>query len=124
MTCIGNSGELPKEVNDVLTTNTDLAVAAVLSGNRNFEARIHPLIKANFLASPPLVVISALSGTVNIDYDKEPVGVDKHGKDVFLKDIWPSRSEIQELLRSNEMPNSRDDIARSLFESLRKDYPR
>lgn len=100
MTCIGNSGELPKDVNDALIAHSDIAVAAVLSGNRNFEARIHPLIKANYLASPPLVVVSALSGTVDIDYEKEPVGVDKNGNKVFLKDIWPSRSEVQELLRS------------------------
>jgi len=100
MTCIGNSGELPKEVNEVLTANTDLAVAAVLSGNRNFEARIHPLIKANFLASPPLVVIFALSGTVDIDYEKDPVGTDKNGNSVFLKDLWPSRTEVHEVLKS------------------------
>ena len=105
MTCIGNSGELPKEVNDALTANSDLAVAAVLSGNRNFEARIHPLIKANFLASPPLVVVSALSGSVDIDYDKEPVGTDKNGKNVFLKDIWPSRSEVHEVLNKTMSPD-------------------
>ncbi len=110
MTCIGNSGELPKEVNDALTANSDLAVAAVLSGNRNFEARIHPLIKANFLASPPLVVVSALSGSVDIDYDKEPVGTDKDGKNVFLKDIWPSRSEVHEVLNSKSMFYNRNHV--------------
>lgn len=107
MTCIGNSGELSNEVNEALNANPDIAVAAVLSGNRNFEARIHPLIKANFLASPPLVVISALSGTVDIDYDQEPVGVDKDGKKVFLKDLWPSRSEIHETLKSKSKPYCR-----------------
>lgn len=91
MTCIGNSGELPKEINDALLANPDLAVAAVLSGNRNFEARIHPLIKANFLASPPLVVVSAIAGTIDIDFEKDPIGVDKNGNKVYLKDIWPSR---------------------------------
>jgi len=100
MTSIGNSGELPKEVNDALIANPDTVVAAVLSGNRNFEARIHPLIKANYLASPPLVVVSALSGTVDIDYEKEPIGVDKDGKSVYLRDIWPSRSEVQQVLKN------------------------
>jgi aconitate hydratase len=100
MTCIGNSGELPQELNDILTANTDMAVAAVLSGNRNFEARIHPLVKANFLASPPLVVVAALAGTVDIDFEKDPIGTDQDGNKVFLKDIWPSRSEVHELLKS------------------------
>ncbi len=74
--------------------------AAVLSGNRNFEARIHPLIKANYLASPPLVVAYALSGRVDIDYEKEPIGKDTKGNDVFLKDIWPSRSEVSKVVNS------------------------
>jgi aconitate hydratase len=75
MTCIGNSGELDAEVHKLIVDN-DLTVAAVLSGNRNFEARVHPLTKANYLASPPLVVAYALAGTVDIDFDKQPIGYD------------------------------------------------
>lgn len=93
MTCIGNSGELSDEVAKTITDN-DIVAAAVLSGNRNFEARIHPLVRASYLASPPLVVAYALAGTVNKDFAKEPIGQDKNGKDVFLKDIWPSKDEI------------------------------
>ena len=93
MTCIGNSGELDPEVQKLIVDN-DLTVAAVLSGNRNFEARVHPLTKANYLASPPLVVAYALAGTVDIDFDSEPIGVDTQGNNVFLKDIWPSRNDI------------------------------
>lgn len=100
MTCIGNSGKIHADVEEVLLANPEFAVAAILSGNRNFEARIHPQIKANFLASPPLVVASAIAGTVDIDFEKEPIGNDKNGKPVFLKDIWPSRSEVQEMVNS------------------------
>lgn len=92
-TCIGNSGPLPDPVEKSITEN-DLIVSAVLSGNRNFEGRIHPLVKANWLASPPLVVILALTGTVMIDLNKEPVGKDKTGLPVFLKDLWPTNAEI------------------------------
>ncbi|MFN3733791.1 aconitate hydratase [Comamonas testosteroni] len=97
-TCIGNAGDLTPELNDVITRN-ELVCAAVLSGNRNFEARIHPNIKANFLASPPLVVAYAIAGTVRKDLMTEPVGKGKGGKDVYLGDIWPSSEEIQELLK-------------------------
>ena len=97
-TCIGNSGDLTPELNDVITKN-DLICAAVLSGNRNFEARIHPNIKANFLASPPLVVAYAIAGTVTRDLMTEPLGQNKKGKDVFLGDIWPTSEEIAELLK-------------------------
>lgn len=90
MTCIGNSGDLPDEIGQPLK-KSDIVAAAVLSGNRNFQARIHPNIKANYLASPPLVVAYALAGRVDIDFEKEPIGKDKGGKDVFLKDIWPKR---------------------------------
>ncbi|KAM3139420.1 Aconitate hydratase mitochondrial [Paramecium bursaria] len=90
MTCIGNSGELDNEVNEAIK-NQDLVVAAVLSGNRNFEARIHQMVRANYLASPPLVVAYALAGTVNIDFDTQPLGTDKNGKPVFLHELWPSR---------------------------------
>ena len=97
-TCIGNSGDLTPELNDVITKN-DLICAAVLSGNRNFEARIHPNLKANFLASPPLVVAYAIAGTVNRDLMTQPVGKGKGGKDVYLGDIWPTSDEIYKLLK-------------------------
>jgi aconitate hydratase len=95
-TCIGNAGDLTPEFNEAITTN-DLVCAAVLSGNRNFEARIHPNIKANFLASPPLVVAYAIAGTVLKDFTIEPVGIGTAGP-VYLKDIWPSSREVAELL--------------------------
>jgi aconitate hydratase len=90
MTCIGNSGDLDEQVTKAITEN-DLVVCAVLSGNRNFEGRVHPLSRANYLASPPLVIAYALAGTTNIDFDKEPIGKDKDGIDVFFKDIWPTK---------------------------------
>jgi aconitate hydratase len=93
MTCIGNSGEIPKEVQDAIV-HQDLVAAAVLSGNRNFEGRVHPNTRANYLASPPLVVAYALAGRVDIDFEKEPIGTDKNGKEVFLKDIWPDRPVV------------------------------
>ena len=97
-TCIGNSGDLTPELNDAIS-KSDLVCAAVLSGNRNFEARIHPNIKANFLASPPLVVAYAISGTVLRDLTTEPVGKGKDGQDVFLRDIWPTSDEIHALMK-------------------------
>ena len=97
-TCIGNAGDLTPELNEVITKN-DLICAAVLSGNRNFEARIHPNLKANFLASPPLVVAYAIAGTVNRDLMTQPVGKGKGGKDVYLGDIWPTSDEIYKLLK-------------------------
>lgn len=97
-TCIGNSGDLTPEINEAIS-QSDLVCAAVLSGNRNFEARIHPNIKANFLASPPLVVAYALAGTVLKDLMTEPVGQGADGKDVWLGDIWPSSDEIHKLMR-------------------------
>ncbi|MDP3760347.1 MAG: aconitate hydratase [Ramlibacter sp.] len=97
-TCIGNSGDLTPEINAAIT-KSDLVCAAVLSGNRNFEARIHPNIKANFLASPPLVVAYAISGTVLKDLMTEPVGKGHGGKDVYLGDIWPSSDEIHKLMK-------------------------
>ena len=97
-TCIGNSGDLTPELNEAIN-ESDLVCAAVLSGNRNFEARIHPNIKANFLASPPLVVAYAIAGTVMRDLMTEPVGQGKGGKDIFLGDIWPSSDEIQKLMK-------------------------
>ncbi len=92
-TCIGNSGPLPDAVEKVVTQN-DLLVSAVLSGNRNFEGRIHPLVKANWLASPPLVVMFALTGTTVINLEKDAVGQDKNGQPVYLKDLWPTNAEI------------------------------
>ncbi|KQP39978.1 aconitate hydratase [Pseudorhodoferax sp. Leaf274] len=97
-TCIGNAGDLTPELNEVITKN-DLVCAAVLSGNRNFEARIHPNLKANFLASPPLVVAYAIAGTVMRDLMTEPVGKGKGGKDVYLGDIWPTSEEVHALLK-------------------------
>jgi aconitate hydratase len=97
-TCIGNSGDLSPELNEVITKN-DLICAAVLSGNRNFEARIHPRLKANFLASPPLVVAYAIAGTVLRDLMTEPVGQGTGGRDVYLGDIWPSSDEIAALMK-------------------------
>ena len=97
-TCIGNAGDLRPEFNEAITKN-DLICAAVLSGNRNFEARIHPNIKANFLASPPLVVAYAIAGTVLKDLMTEPVGRGKGGRDVYLGDIWPSSDEIYALMK-------------------------
>ncbi len=93
-TCIGNSGPLPGEVVKAITT-ANLVAAAVLSGNRNFEGRVHPYVRANFLASPPLVVAYALAGTVEIDLTREPLGTDRVGQPVYLADLWPSEEEIQ-----------------------------
>ena len=97
-TCIGNAGDLAPEINEAITGN-DLVCAAVLSGNRNFEARIHPNIKANFLASPPLVVAYAIAGNVMTDLMTQPVGKGKGGKDIYLGDIWPTGDEVQRLLK-------------------------
>ena len=97
-TCIGNSGPLMEEI-EVAVGEADLLVTSVLSGNRNFEGRIHPLVKANYLASPPLVVAYALAGTVDIDLENDPIGVGKDGKEVFFKDIWPSSEEVNTLVQ-------------------------
>jgi aconitate hydratase len=94
-TCIGNSGPLPEPVAKAIA-ESELVAAAVLSGNRNFEGRVHPLVRANYLASPPLVVAYALAGTVDIDLTTEPLGKDAEGKAVFLRDIWPSEQEVRE----------------------------
>ncbi len=98
-TCIGNAGDLTPALNETITKN-DLICSAVLSGNRNFEARIHPNIKANFLASPPLVVAYAIAGTVRIDLMTQPIGKDKKGRDVYIGDVWPTTEEVQALLSS------------------------
>src|SRR5579885_1542198 len=101
--CIGNSGPLADPVAEAVQEN-DLIVAAVLSGNRNFEGRIHPQVRASFLASPPLVVAYALAGTVDIDLTKDPVGVDVNGENVYLRDIWPTQEEVRDVVRKAVTP--------------------
>ncbi|WP_171207209.1 MULTISPECIES: aconitate hydratase AcnA [unclassified Ruegeria] len=98
-TCIGNSGPIQQEISEAIAEG-DLVATSVLSGNRNFEGRISPDVRANYLASPPLVVVYALAGTLDIDLTSEPIGQDKDGNDVFMKDIWPSQSEIAELVEA------------------------
>jgi aconitate hydratase len=102
-TCIGNSGPLPDAVAAAVTSG-DLVAAAVLSGNRNFEGRVNPLVKANYLASPPLVVAYAIAGTVDIDLVTQPLGQDSAGQDVYLRDIWPSQKEIADTVSSSMSP--------------------
>jgi aconitate hydratase len=102
-TCIGNSGPLPEPVAKAINEG-DLVASAVLSGNRNFEGRVNPLTKANYLASPPLVVAYALAGTTDIDLTKEPLGKDASGNDVYLRDVWPTREEIEEAIESSVKP--------------------
>jgi aconitate hydratase len=99
-TCIGNSGPLPGEVAKAVTSS-DLVAAAVISGNRNFEGRVHPLVKANYLASPPLVVAYALAGTVDIDLNHEALGIGSDGQPVYLKDLWPTQQEINEAIAAS-----------------------
>ena len=102
-TCIGNSGPLPDEVSKGIAEN-ELVVASVLSGNRNFEGRVHPEVKANYLASPPLVVAYAIAGTVNIDMTTQPLGKGSDGQDVFLRDIWPTNKEIGDMIAATVGP--------------------
>jgi aconitate hydratase len=102
-TCIGNSGPLPEPISNAVKKN-DLVVAGVLSGNRNFEGRINPDVKANYLASPPLVVAYALAGTTDIDFEKEPIGDGKNGSPVFLRDIWPTHAEVQSVVEKCVLP--------------------
>ena len=109
MTCIGNSGDLVPEVGDAIAAS-DAVGCSVLSGNRNFEARVHPNIKANYLASPPLVVAYAIAGKIDIDFEKEPLGQDANGKSVFLNDIWPSRKEISEVVAQSLTPEMFKDV--------------
>ncbi|MFK0072084.1 aconitate hydratase AcnA [Arthrobacter woluwensis] len=99
-TCIGNSGPLEPEISEAIQAN-DLSVTAVLSGNRNFEGRINPDVKMNYLASPPLVIAYALAGSMDFDFDVDPLGQDEQGNDVFLKDIWPNPVEVQEVIDSS-----------------------
>jgi aconitate hydratase len=118
-TCIGNSGPLPAPIDEAVSKH-DLVAAAVLSGNRNFEARIHQNIKANFLMSPPLVVAFALAGRVDIDMSNEPLGKGKDGKDVFLKDIWPTMQEIRDQMQSTLQP----EVFRKLYRDFAGQNPK
>src|SRR5699024_2643139 len=118
-TCIGNSGPLREEIEESIVKN-DLVVSSVLSGNRNFEGRIHPLVKANYLASPPLVVAYALAGTVDIDLTKDALGTDKDGKPVYMKDIWPTMDEIKEEVNSVVNPEIYRKEYESVFDSNEK----
>ncbi|MBA4538573.1 aconitate hydratase AcnA [Bacillus aquiflavi] len=111
-TCIGNSGPLKEEIEKAIAEN-DLLATSVLSGNRNFEGRIHPLIKGNYLASPPLVVAYALAGTVDVDLQNDPIGKDKDGNDVFFNDIWPTTEEVNDVVKRTVTP-----------ELFRKEYER
>ncbi|MGI2297899.1 aconitate hydratase AcnA [Paenibacillus sp. GXUN7292] len=113
-TCIGNSGPLPEEVSQAIAEN-DMTVAAVLSGNRNFEGRIHAQVKANYLASPPLVVAYALAGTVNIDLTNDPIGHDKDNQPVYLKDIWPTNQEIKDAVAASLNPEMFRDKYENVF---------
>jgi len=118
-TCIGNSGPLHPALEEAIATH-DLVAASVLSGNRNFEARVHQNIRANFLMSPPLVVAFALAGTVNIDLSSEPLGKDKEGKDVYLKEIWPLLEEIHSAMRSALKP----EVYRRLYSDFAEQNPK
>jgi aconitate hydratase len=102
-TCIGNSGPLPEPVAAAITTG-NLVAAAVLSGNRNFEGRVNPLTRANYLASPALCVAYAIAGTIDIDFEKDPIGHDEQGKPVFFKEIWPTQAEVQATIESAVQP--------------------
>ncbi|MEO8044922.1 MAG: aconitate hydratase, partial [Spartobacteria bacterium] len=118
-TCIGNSGPLHPKIEKAIAEH-DLIAASVLSGNRNFEARVHQNIKANFLMSPPLVVAFALAGRVDLDLNKDPLGQDKNGKDVFLKDLWPSLGEIRDMMQSALAP----EIFRRLYRDFADQNPK
>ncbi|XP_014879796.1 cytoplasmic aconitate hydratase [Poecilia latipinna] len=115
MTCIGNSGPLPDSVVEAITKG-DLVAAGVLSGNRNFEGRVHPNTRANYLASPPLVIAYAIAGTVRIDFEKEPIAVNSEGRQIFLRDIWPTRDEIQAVERTFVIPS----MFREVYDKIEK----
>ncbi|AOC91241.1 aconitate hydratase AcnA [Bacillus amyloliquefaciens] len=118
-TCIGNSGPLSPEIEEAVAKN-DLLITSVLSGNRNFEGRIHPLVKGNYLASPPLVVAYALAGTVNINLKSDPIGVGKDGQNVYFDDIWPSMDEINSLVKQTVTP----ELFRKEYETVFDDNQR
>ena len=111
-TCIGNSGPVPAPIGDAVRAS-ELVAAAVLSGNRNFEGRVNPIVKANYLASPPLVVAYALAGRMDVDLNNEPVGTDQQGEDVYLRDIWPTPDEVREAVRTS--------VRREMFQSIYAD---
>ncbi len=113
--CIGNSGPLPESISKNIQEN-DLVVAAVISGNRNFEGRVHPLTKVNYLASPPLVVAYALAGSVNLDLESESLGHDENGNQIYLKDIWPSQESIQSALETAVTPDLYNTEYRNVFQ--------
>jgi aconitate hydratase len=117
-TCIGNSGPLDKKIEDAITMQ-DLIAASVLSGNRNFEARIHSAVKANFLMSPPLVIAFAIAGRVDIDFEKEPIGTGKDGSLVFLRDIWPDAAEIEKVVQQSMSP----EMFKERYARVTKDNP-
>ena len=117
-TCIGNSGPLPASVEKAVTEH-DLVAASVLSGNRNFEARVHPSVKANFLMSPPLVVAFALAGRVDLDLSQDPLGLGRDGKAVYLRDLWPTREEIGRAMQSALKP----EVFRKLYRDFSKQNP-
>ena len=116
-TCIGNAGDLKPEINEAITGN-DMVCAAVLSGNRNFEARIHPNLRANFLASPPLVVAYAIAGNVTVDLMTEPLGQDAKGRDVYIGDVWPTSQEVYDLMKFAMDPKT----FKRLYGNLTKDH--
>ena len=118
-TCIGNSGPLPAAVEDAIS-KYDLVAASVLSGNRNFEARVHQSIKANFLMSPPLVVAFALAGRVDIDLSRDPIGTGKDGRPVYLRELWPSLREVRDLMQIALQP----EVYRKLFKDFAAQNPR
>uniref|UniRef100_A0A8C2Z006 Cytoplasmic aconitate hydratase n=1 Tax=Cyclopterus lumpus TaxID=8103 RepID=A0A8C2Z006_CYCLU len=115
MTCIGNSGPLPEQVVEAMTQG-DLVAAGILSGNRNFEGRVHPNTRANYLASPPLVIAYAIAGTVRIDFESEPIAINSEGKEIFLRDIWPTRDEIQAVERTFVIPS----MFKEVYEKIEK----
>ncbi|GKV45111.1 hypothetical protein SLEP1_g52232 [Rubroshorea leprosula] len=117
-TCIGNSGDINEAVASAITEN-DMVAAAVLSGNRNFEGRVHPLTRANYLASPPLVVAYALAGTVDIDFETEPIGTRKDGKKIFFRDIWPTTEEVAHVVQSSVLP----DMFKATYEAITQGNP-
>jgi len=117
-TCIGNAGDLTPDINEAITSN-DMVCAAVLSGNRNFEARIHPNLRANFLASPPLVVAYAIAGSMKVDLMTEPLGKDKKGRDVYLGDVWPTSDEVHKLMKYAMNAKT----FRRLYSDMTKDHP-
>lgn len=116
MTCIGNSGDLPEEVTAAIQSNPDLVVSAVLSGNRNFEGRVHQLTRANYLASPPLCVAFAIAGRIDIDFETEPLGIGTDGQEVYLRDVWPSATTVEQVVESVLLPSFFDEAYKNIQE--------